>query len=75
MNLILGDVEETIYVVDINEETGKDTVRVGSHAHHRLGFKGPKWPDERSVACGSFIRSAIGVPAIPPLDARLPKAP
>lgn len=30
MNLILGDVEETIYVVDINEENGQETVRVSS---------------------------------------------
>lgn len=28
MNLILGDVEETIYVVDLNDETGAETVRV-----------------------------------------------
>ena len=28
MNLILGDVEETIYVVDVNEENGQETVRV-----------------------------------------------
>ncbi len=28
MNLILGDVEETIYVVDINDENGHETVRV-----------------------------------------------
>ncbi len=28
MNLILGDVEETIHVVDINEENGQETVRV-----------------------------------------------
>lgn len=33
MNLILGDVEETIYVVDINEETGKETVRVSRTTH------------------------------------------
>lgn len=30
MNLILGDVEETIYVVDINEENGAETVRVST---------------------------------------------
>lgn len=28
MNLILGDVEETIYVVDVNDESGSETVRV-----------------------------------------------
>lgn len=28
MNLILGDVEETIYVVDVNDESGAETVRV-----------------------------------------------
>ncbi|PWN46760.1 hypothetical protein IE53DRAFT_391077, partial [Violaceomyces palustris] len=27
MNLILGDVEETIYVVDISEETNEETIR------------------------------------------------
>ncbi|PWZ03253.1 putative LSM3-U6 snRNA-associated Sm-like protein [Testicularia cyperi] len=40
MNLILGDVEETIYVVDINEETGKETVRVVKRQSEMLFVRG-----------------------------------
>ncbi|KAN0060903.1 Sm-like protein lsm3b [Thecaphora frezii] len=30
MNLIMGDVEETIYVVDISDESAQETVRVST---------------------------------------------
>jgi len=40
MNLILGDVEETIYVVDINEESGKETVRVVKRQSEMLFVRG-----------------------------------
>ncbi|CBQ70657.1 probable LSM3-U6 snRNA-associated Sm-like protein [Sporisorium reilianum SRZ2] len=40
MNLILGDVEETIYVVDINEETGAETVRVVKRQSEMLFVRG-----------------------------------
>ncbi|EST06167.1 Ribonucleoprotein LSM domain protein [Kalmanozyma brasiliensis GHG001] len=40
MNLILGDVEETIYVVDINDETGAETVRVVKRQSEMLFVRG-----------------------------------
>ncbi|SPO21633.1 probable LSM3 - U6 snRNA-associated Sm-like protein [Ustilago trichophora] len=40
MNLILGDVEETIYVVDVNEEGGQETVRVVKRQSEMLFVRG-----------------------------------
>ncbi|ETS60919.1 hypothetical protein PaG_04841 [Moesziomyces aphidis] len=40
MNLILGDVEETIYVVDINDENGHETVRVVKRQSEMLFVRG-----------------------------------
>ncbi|EPQ28260.1 uncharacterized protein PFL1_04087 [Pseudozyma flocculosa PF-1] len=40
MNLIMGDVEETIYVVDVAEETSQETVRIVKRNSEMLFVRG-----------------------------------
>ncbi|KXS11634.1 Sm-like ribonucleo protein [Gonapodya prolifera JEL478] len=40
LNMVLGDVEETVVVVDVNEETYEETVRTIKRAHEMLFVRG-----------------------------------
>jgi small nuclear ribonucleoprotein (snRNP)-like protein len=38
LNLVLGEVEETITIVDVNEDTNEEVIRVQLHTKHSSCF-------------------------------------
>lgn len=51
--MILGEVEETITTVEIDDETYEEIIKV-----RVLPFLSTLWPADRSVLCGRMITSS-----------------